>query len=206
MHSHAYRQTGFTLLELLVAVGVFAILGVLAYGGLNSVLATQAHSKLEADRLKALQMSMRYLQRDIEQFVNRPVRDKFGDKRPALIVGDEPILELTHAGWRNPAGLLRSQLQRITYHLNEEDTLVRMTWPLLDGTNVEELLQTPLLNEVEKVDIRVLDEDGEWQKRWPPLNETAANQVETLPPPVALEITLTVHPWGDIRRLIALPR
>ncbi|MHB8746444.1 MAG: PulJ/GspJ family protein, partial [Gammaproteobacteria bacterium] len=31
-------QRGFTLLELLVAVGVFAVMAVMAYGGLKSVL------------------------------------------------------------------------------------------------------------------------------------------------------------------------
>ncbi len=205
MRDNAPRQLGFTLLELLVAVGVFAILGVLAYGGLNAVLATQAHSKQEADRLKALQLCMRHFQRDIEQFVSRPVRDKFGDKRPALIIGEKPLMELTHAGWRNPAGLVRSQLQRVSYNLDDEGTLMRMTWPLLDGTDIEELLQTPLLNEVEEVVIRALDEDGEWQKEWPPLNESQTDQSNT-PSPVALEITLTANPWGELRRLIALPR
>jgi general secretion pathway protein J len=199
------KPNGFTLLEVLVAIGMFAILGVLAYGGLNTVLTAQTHSKQEAERLAALQLSMRYLQRDIEQFVDRPVRDKFGDLKPSLMVSEQSTLELTHAGWRNPAGLLRSQLQRVSYGLDDESTLIRMISPILDGADEDKLIRTSLLENVEELEIRVLDEQGNWQKEWPPLNEAQKTPGETMQP-MALEITLTANPWGKIRRLIALLR
>lgn len=199
------NSNGFTLLELLVAIGMFAILGVLAYGGLNTVLTAQTHTKEEAERLAALQLCMRYLQRDIEQFVDRPVRDKFGDLKPSLIVSEQPSVEFTHSGWRNPAGLLRSQLQRVSYGLDDESTLIRLTSPLLDGADDDELIRTPLLEGVEGLEIRVLDEQNKWQKEWPPLSEAQQAPGDTQQP-IALEISLVADPWGEIRRLIALPR
>ncbi len=193
------HQTAFTLIELLVAIGVFAVMGALAYAGLNTVLATQAHTRQEAERLQTLQLSFRYLQRDIEQIVNRPVRDQYGDASSSVLVARQPGLTITHAGWRNPAGQTRSQLQRVAYDI-DEDTLVRIVWPMLDGAENDSLLVTPLLAQTEELEVRALDGDNKWHKEWPPLDADKENT----PLPVALEITLTVDPWGQIRRYIAL--
>lgn len=206
MLSRCHTTTGFTLIELLIAVAVFAILGVMAYGGLNSVLATQSVTAQVAERLSALQMSIRFLERDIAQLVNRPIRNQFGDEEPAIVISERPLLRLTHAGWQNPAGQTRSELQRVAYDLDEDDRLVRQTWPLLDGADVDSVLETPLLDDVETVDIRVMDADKKWREVWPPptdgpsTNEPSA--VVALP--LAVEITLSAEPWGKIRRLVAL--
>ena len=193
------RQDGFTLIELLVAVGVFAVLSALAYGGLNSVLATQSYTQEQAERLQALQLSLRHIQRELEQIANRPVRDQYGDEKAALILERLPTLSLTHAGWRNPGGQTRSQLQRVSYGL-EENTLYRIIWPILDGADVENVLRTNLLDNVEELQIRVLDRDEKWHTEWPSLDTEQTD--ESLP--LAVELTLTVEPWGEIRRLIAL--
>jgi general secretion pathway protein J len=194
------RQEGFTLIELLVAVGVFAVLSALAYGGLNSVLATQSYTQEQAERLQTLQLSMRRIQRDLEQIADRPVRDQYGDEQAALILKPLPSLSFTHAGWRNPGGQTRSQLQRVSYEL-EENTLYRIVWPMLDGADAESALRTNLLDNVEKLEIRVLDQDEKWHTEWPP---SEAEPTGESPLPLAVELTLTVEPWGAIRRLIAL--
>ena len=195
------RQGGFTLIELLVAVGVFAVLSALAYGGLNSVLATQSYTQEQAELLQTLQLSMRHIQRELEQIADRPVRDQYGDEQAALILERLSTLSLTHAGWRNPSGQMRSQLQRVSYEL-EENTLYRIVWPMLDGADAENVLRTNLLDNVEKLEIQVLDRDDKWHTEWPTLDAEATGESESLP--LAVELTLTVEPWGPIRRLIAL--
>lgn len=193
-------QIGFTLIELLVATSIFAILGMLAYSGLNSVLEARAHVEKEAERLKTLQLCISFMQRDLEQIINRPVRDQFGDEQDALKLGAQPLITLTHAGWRNPAGLTRSQLQRVVYDFQDGE-VIRGTWVQLDGIDTDNLLQTRLLDEVEELEIRVLDEDEEWHTEWPPADRSE-NEESSLPR--AVEIQLTINPWGTIRRLIAL--
>ncbi len=193
---------GFTLIELLIAVTVFAILGVMAYGGLNSVLSTQSVTAQESARLGALQMSLRYLERDVSQFVNRPIRNQFGDEEPAIEITERQLLRLTHAGWQNPAGQTRSELQRVAYYLDEDDRLIRQMWPLLDGAELESVLETVLLENVDSFDIRVMESDKKWREVWPsPTAEPAA--VVALP--IAVEISLSAEPWGKLRRLLALP-
>ncbi|MEA3412627.1 MAG: type II secretion system minor pseudopilin GspJ [Pseudomonadota bacterium] len=195
------RQSGFTLLELLIAVAVFAVLGAMAYGGLNAVLNTQAHTELAAERLEALQLTMRYLERDLGQILPRPVRNAFGDTEGELYLDAQPVLALTQAGLRNPSGLPRSSLLRISWGL-EDDAIVRTVWPHLDGSQVEQTRKTRLLEEVEDLKIRVMNDKKTWVEQWPPLSVSP----EKTPKALAVEITLTAAPWGEIKRIMALPR
>ena len=202
------RASGMTLIELLIAVSVFAVMSALAYSGLNNVLLTSSHARAESNRLARLQMTMRYLQRDVDQIVNRRVRDQYGDQRPPLesteIVEDEPQLSFTRAGWANPAAQKRSELQRVAYDYDEEnEQLLRLTWPMLDGADEDTTLRTNLLESVMGVEFRYMDERRQWQTSWPPLGQNP-NDEDALPR--ALEMTLTAEPWGEMRRVMLLPQ
>ncbi len=192
------RHTGFTLIELLVALMIFAVLSVMAYGGLNLVLDARERMSARTDLLAELQMSFTLIGRDIEQAINRPVRDEFGDPRAALTaIGG--LMEFTRAGWRNPAGLPRSELQRVSYYL-DGDELKRLSWPTLDRTQANEPVETVLLGEVEDFEFRFLLQDGEWQDFWPPAADADAGVPGPALPRV-VEITLVTAHWGRVSRL-----
>ncbi|HSC47386.1 MAG TPA: type II secretion system minor pseudopilin GspJ, partial [Gammaproteobacteria bacterium] len=124
---------GFTLLELLVAIAIFAVLAVMAYGGLNSVIRQREQNDTAMLRLKQLQQAMAIMTRDFAQMAPRPVRDQLGGVHCALSAGPNnvPPIEFTRGGWTNPLGVIRSTQQRVAYAL-EDGTLVRYTWPELD--------------------------------------------------------------------------
>jgi prepilin-type N-terminal cleavage/methylation domain-containing protein len=61
------RARGFTLLELLIAVAIFAVIGVMAYGGLQAVLAQQVIARDNADRFREIQFAVQQLSRDLYQ-------------------------------------------------------------------------------------------------------------------------------------------
>jgi general secretion pathway protein J len=168
------KHRGFTLLELLVAVAIFAVLAVISYSGLNSVLKTREHTSRAAEALHELQMSMTIIQRDLSQIADHPIRDQFGDRQPGLLAGeelsaDERLIEFTRHGWRNPAENLRSTLQRVAYAL-EEETLYRAYWPRLYRGPEAEPLRAKMLDDVERVLFEFQDERAEWHEQWPPLN------------------------------------
>jgi len=75
---------GFTLLELLVALAVFAIMAAAAYSGLRSVLFTHATLEQENRRLAAVQLTVFRFEQDIEQIVSRGIRDEYGESHPRL--------------------------------------------------------------------------------------------------------------------------
>ena len=128
------KQSAFTLIELMVSMAVFAILAALAYGVLSQTLANSEMLSGRMERLQDIQRTIRLISDDFLQLAPRPVRSDMGEGFNAALSTDFQsiyALELTRAGWRNPAGLPRGSLQRVAYRL-EEDELVRYYWTVMD--------------------------------------------------------------------------
>ena len=190
---------GFTLIELLVALAISSLLAVMAYGGLNTVLNTREQTDYSALRLQQIQKAFLWLKRDSEQTVVRRIRDEYGDQQQAFMAAEHGRyrLELTRGGYRNPAQLPRSSLQRVAYSL-EENILQRLTWSYLDRAQDAEPLKVNLLEDVNAISFRFLDADREWHNSWPPVN---AQQDTLVDLPLAMEVSLELEDWGRLTRL-----
>src|SRR5580658_1720911 len=115
MRSLKNQSSGFTLLEVLIALFVFSILSLVLTGALRSVINTQSGTEKNAQRLRTMQLALLVLSRDIEQTVGRPVFGSTGQEEAAFF-GDAKSFTFTHAGFANPAStVLRSTLQRTSY-------------------------------------------------------------------------------------------
>lgn len=194
-------KRGFTLLELLVALSIFSILSVMAYGGLQTVITTKQSTEKAADRVSEIQLVMMRISNDLRQAVKRKIRDEYGDFIPAMQSsqnGDE-TLSWTRAGYRNPAQLIRSNVQRISYKLDKQK-LIRITWPVLDRAQDTEAMETEVLTNIESIEWRFLNNDVEWVSEWP----EAGTKSGLFPLPKAVEFTFELQDWGKIRRLILL--
>ncbi len=201
MSSVNKAQCGFTLLELLVAITVFATMSVMAYGGLRNVIDNSQASEQALARLKAVQTAISTISRDLSQVTRRDIRDEYGNRKRYLLTPQDPdaLLEFTRGGHRNPAGLPRSHLQRVAYQL-QDGKLYRLNWPQLDRAPGVEPWRSELLDQVAAVDFRFLDNRNAWHNRWPPLNATA-EAAQNPPEPRAIEITIELADWGKITRL-----
>jgi general secretion pathway protein J len=193
------RVLGFTLLELLVAMAIFAVLAVMAYGGLNSVIRQRERNDVAMLRLKQLQQTMAIMTRDFAQLAPRPVRDQLGGLHCALSAGPDnvPPIEFTRGGWTNPLGVIRSTQQRVAYAL-EDGTLVRYTWPELDRAVQTQPQKQMLLPEVSSIAVQYLDASGAFQDQWPPINTRLTP--EQLPHAVTLKLVL--KDWGEMSRIV----
>lgn len=98
------RSAGFTLLELLIAIAIFALLALGTYRMLDSVLASDRATRAQEQQLRELVRAMAAIERDLQQVNPRPVRDAYGEWRGALVgeSGDNDSVELSRGGWRNP--------------------------------------------------------------------------------------------------------
>ena len=200
---------GFTLIEMVIAIAIFGVISTLAYTGLTTVVRTQKGTEKVTDRLNELQKAMMFLQRDVEQAIPRSVRDDAGFRVDAMIGGggtSDVLLTLTRAGWHNPAKRKRSNLQRITYRLKDEEdgtkSLVRENYFHLDQSNFEEPTEFVILSNLETADIEFFTANGQPTNSWPQAS-SGFNQNSEPPPalPTALEIKLTLNDWGEINRL-----
>lgn len=201
------RSRGFTLLEILIALAIFALLAVMAYGGLSSVLRTREITESRADALNQLVMVYRVMQRDIEQLVPRRIRDEFGDVQEPLMGGSTigRVIELTRGGWRNPIGQRRSTLQRVAYRIDDEGTLMREYWVALDRAQDAKPLEQALLEGVTSIEFRFLNADNEWQTEWPPPVFGQGRPEDQVVLPMATEVNVDLEEWGKIRWLFRMP-
>ena len=80
------RAGGFTLLELLVALFIAALMFAMGYAALSQGLTSHDHLKEQQARLLELQTAMRVMEQDFVQLAPRPVRQTIGDEpsQPAL--------------------------------------------------------------------------------------------------------------------------
>ena len=203
------KSAGFTLLEILVAMAIFAIVGIMAMGGYMQLSRQSEHVTDSMQRARNVEMTMFRLTQDFGELEPRPVRDPLGSSsQPALIADGRgtALATFTRAGWANPAGIARSTLQRADYRL-DDDKLYRDYWPVLDPTLTVQPIQVPLLDRVRGVHLRFMDSNHNWSDQWPPTSAqtgTAAN-VNLDARPIAVEVTLDLEDWGKIVRLIEVP-
>lgn len=194
---------GFTLLELLVAVSVFAVVAVMAYGGLHLVLGNSRDIERQAQTLAALQTTFSYLQRDIEQSMPRPMRDELGESRPAFLGHDLAsaasgmFMEFTRGGYRAPGTTVGGSLQRVAYAFREGN-LERMIWEVLDRAEDSAPAATVLVQDVDAVSVRFLDQEGNWTSDWSAQQGPGGDDVL----PRAVEIGIEVNGWGRVTRLL----
>jgi general secretion pathway protein J len=196
------RQRAFTLIEVMVAMAVFAVLAAFAYGTLSQTLLSAEILGDRMDRLQALQRTMRTLADDLQQLAPRPVRDELGDNlRPALDTGFQSgfAMELTRGGWNNPIVLPRSTLQRVGYRV-EDNELVRYHWYALDRTLNNNPVAVTLIDGVEGLEFRFLVGDNEYSNQWPPINRPGGLGARQRPR--AIEVTLRLEEEGEIVRLV----
>jgi len=203
------HHRGFTLLELLVAMSIFALIGVVSAALLNRILDARSLSEERAERLGGVQRAVLRLERDLLQANGRSIRDAYGDSRPALLLENGGRVEFSHHGWRNPLELDRSEVQRVAWSLNEEGDLVRHYWSVLDRAQDSQSRTQTVLAAVEDLEFVLLDMEGGSWRNWPPDQATPAlpgEDGENEPLPGALRVSLTLAPFGRIERLIPLAR
>lgn len=193
---------GFTLAEVVIAIAIFALMSAMAYGGLNSILRTNAQTKVQSERLIELQRAMRLIERDVEFAIDRGIRDEYNEAQPAFSGGgfDDYILRLTRTGRANPLLQPRSILQRVSYVINEEK-LIRRTWRSLDRAPNEKAQDVELLNDITEVTLRFLDKQQQWHQSWPPIQDPNSPNIGL---PIATEFTLRLKDWGDIKRIFQI--
>jgi len=192
---------------MMIAIFIFSIVSIMAYGGINYVLKGQNYLQSSSNQLRDMQLTFRYFEKDINQMINRSVLNQYQDLQPSFVGDENKTFSFTHTGWRNPANLARSKMQRVSYELSE-NTLKRYTWGQLDGAIAEEYFTTDLLEGVESIKLRYLDQANQWQTTWPPLNSSSVPQVASIQKftiPRALELTIKVENIEEIKRLFAAP-
>jgi len=202
------QQRGFTLIELIVAIAVLAVMGTAGYAGWFNVTRIAESTEKSLDRYDAMERTFYWLQEDFEQIVDRDMVDELGGRRKSLEVSQagEFLIQVTRGGWTNPALLQlppRSDLQRVSYILDDQSRLLRRFWYHVDRFDTTAFTERRILDDVNALTFRFWDRlNGEWHNTWPPENNREENFDRM---PAAIEATVDVEGVGSVERLFVLP-
>ena len=214
------HQRGLTLLEVLIALSIFALIGVASFRVLSSVIDTQQTGDRHSQELATFQKALSIIDADLQQLINRNVRVSTDEEQVFLTVNQEDYpLQLTRGGWRNPLQLARSSMLRVAYdvgphpQVNNEKSLFyqddrsflrRHYWTVLDRTIEATPRIQALLPDVEAFTIAVLSDAGR-HLQWPLAETQNPNQNVNTPAAavelLGIELSFDYLPLGILSRL-----
>lgn len=187
---------GFTLIEILVAVLIFALLSTAAYAALDILLRTQKAIQQRSFALQQLQTAVGRFERDIRQAITRGVHDEYGEPVPALR-GTGAAIEISRGGLSNPLDEARASIERVGWSLNA-DSLTRVQHRTLDRASNSKPITTPIAENITRLQFRYLDGE-QWRTQWPKPNSEAAQRDQL---PRAVELIVDSSTFGEIRRIV----
>ena len=157
------HSRAFTLLEMIVAIGIFSVIAVISYASLNRFLDNREVLEAEMTRMKQLQLAFSLLEQDMHFLSERIIRDAYGDPEPLLMLSNEnlssELLRFTTAR-RNVSLPGVSSLQRRSYRWEDGD-FIRVSWQVLDRDQDSSESKYLLLSDVDSVRVSVMQADEE---------------------------------------------
>lgn len=174
-------QKGFTLLEVMIAISITALIGIASANLLTNIIDSKKITDERSEQLITLQRFNQFVSRDVEQIINRSIRDEYGDEQAAIILDDGDYLaQWSRLGWRNSPinDDPRAEIQRVafqTFDINDEECeaaksrleswgeidpqglcLVRYFWSVLDRSSDSEAKTQIILDLIDEIEIELL--------------------------------------------------
>ena len=215
------------MLELMVAVSVFSVLGMVSWQILSTVAGSSKQLEAAGDQLFAAQKSMFIITRDLTQISTRPVRDQNGELEFAVTTWTaDQLISFTRRSGITMPGRTSVALSRISYQLEPMEgsddfglhSLYREVWPALDRDIGTEPVRQLLFDQLRQVDLEFFDQEAEvhfdWPTRFSGTNTAEQNQnididTDSQPPseselPKGILIRIHSKPLGTIERIVSL--
>lgn len=158
----AASQKGFTLLEIIIAIAIFALLGLACNNLLQTVLQSSARAEEVTESLQKVSQSMSLMESDFSQWAARPMSSSssgaeqsqasFFKHRVNSSESDSQYIEFFHRGFLNPQDFFpRGEIQRVAYRLKDHK-LERLSFPYPEPAPDQEPLITEVFDKVEKIE------------------------------------------------------
>lgn len=205
-------QSGLTLIELLLAVAILAVITVGCYTVTQQFVTADEQLRGRLQELQGLQRSIQIIGRDLGQVFPRSVQS-FQDRKPAML-GTGDAIEFTRGGYLVPDFVNRpsSELARVRYYVNSDAQLIRAVWRLVDRPNDEPDGEAVVLRGVEVLEWSYIPQVGtnlggqtrQTLDQWPADDyqggggdeSDGARRLAVLPWGVSL--TIETQTWGEL--------
>ncbi|NNM82203.1 MAG: type II secretion system minor pseudopilin GspJ [Burkholderiales bacterium] len=185
---------GFTLIELLIALVILALISVMAFRGLDSVLKAKKQVDSENRKWRDISLLFSRLDHDLSNLAHRPVIDASGALQPEFI-GKENYSDSFDANLLfTRLGAEGNPPERVGYRFNQ-GRVEEIIWAHLDQAPGTQPAVYTLLDHVADLRFRYLAINDNWATIWPLPNQ---------PRPKAVEATLTLLSGEKIVRIFSL--
>jgi len=206
MNSKRYSPRGFTLLELLVAITVLSIVSMIAWRGLDSLVATRERLEPEVDDVRSLLTAFGQMERDLTQVTNPAFLGLTTSPLNIGVADGGQVIELARVA--SPVADRATEVQTVFYRV-VDGTLVRQATPPLpafDRANAENFETARLMGNIQSISVRVWQVPSGWVS---PFNPDASGtqpagtqptaRTQAVPP--GIEVTLLRTDGKQFRRV-----
>lgn len=194
-------NSGFTLIEVLLALMIFSTLSMSANQIFSNVMTSSTQTEEVGNALKSLQRTILIMDSDFRQILARPYRDGGEKSKDQLIEMADGLLDsysdgirFVRGGWINPQQLYpRGAVVKVGYRV-QDDILQRLRWMYPDDSSALEPAVMTVMEGVKSIKFEVYD-DEKWQKTWD----------KPLTMPQALRVKLDTERYGELTQIYILP-
>jgi len=196
-HCKKYRfQSGFTLIETLIALSLLAIISLMSYQAIEVVIDADERSRSKHTGATEIQRAWKIIQRDLMHIRNRPFRDGLGGVEPPYFTaksdfgvrfsrGNGPMIAT------NPSGI-----RRLSYDLDDDQQLIRQSWGITESLRYSDGVSMVLLKDVDKILFEHSDGRSTFSSDWPPVKGRNTN-----PLPSVIRVTIILNNGAETSRL-----
>ena len=226
--SNRRTQQGFTLLEMVVAIALSALVAAMAYESFDGASRNAERTRDVLNGVNKIDKAWQLIGQDMRNIVplspllaSPQLRFEAASLKTKGKDAFQVVMLFARRGWVNPLGRVRSDLQQVNYRVAEgklwRDYLPERNMPLANIDFERDSFHQLLLDNVTDVQLRFLTDsriksEGKsvlegseytrnWEPMWPPVNAAGVSAM-----PVALEITIEIEGVGRSARLFEIPQ
>lgn len=189
-------QSGFTLIETLIALALLAIISLMSYQAIEVVIDADERSRAKQTGQAEMDRAWKIIQRDLMHIRNRPFRDGLGGiEAPYMTAKSDFGVRFSRGNGpmiaTNPSGV-----RRVSYDLDDNQQLVRQSWGITESIRYSDGVSMVLLKDVDKILFEHSDGRSAFVPDWPPLKQRKSD-----PLPKIIRVTITLNNGAETSRL-----